>query len=65
MLARPASSTGGRRVTIRGRIAGLARCDSNVIEFLRQAGLPNASMLLDQPKWVEWRGGPAHHYAAH
>ncbi|MFI8008340.1 hypothetical protein [Streptomyces sp. NPDC086010] len=51
-------------MTIRGRIAGLARCDSDVIDFLRQAGLPDASMLLEQPKGVEWRGGTAHHYAA-
>ncbi|MFI8008256.1 hypothetical protein [Streptomyces sp. NPDC086010] len=58
------SPTGGRRVTIRGRIIGLARCDSDVIEFLRQAGLPDGTQLLDQPQWVEWRGGPAHHYAA-
>jgi hypothetical protein len=63
IIHRP-SPTGGRRVTIRGQIAGLAHDDHDVVEFLRQAGLPDAEQLLDQPAWVEWRGGRAHHYEA-
>ncbi|MFD6276009.1 hypothetical protein ACFWFI_10625 [Streptomyces sp. NPDC060209] len=63
VIHRP-SSTGGRRVTIRGQIAGLAYEDQDVIEFLRRAGLPDADQLLDRPEWVEWRGGRAHRYAA-
>ncbi|MGW9237970.1 hypothetical protein FKO01_19720 [Mesorhizobium sp. B2-3-3] len=63
VIHRP-SPTGGRRVTIRGQIAGLATGDSDVVEFLRRAGLPDAEQLLDQPEWVEWRGGRAHRYEA-
>ncbi|MFE4218133.1 hypothetical protein [Streptomyces sp. NPDC056844] len=58
------SPTGGRRVTIRGQIAGLAYDDQDVVEFLRRAGLPDAEQLLDRPEWVEWRGGRAHTYVA-
>ncbi|MET9593066.1 hypothetical protein ABZY45_19235 [Streptomyces sp. NPDC006516] len=63
VIHRP-SASGGRRVTIRGQIAGLAHGDRDVTEFLRRAGLPDADELLDRPEWVEWRGGRAHHYAA-
>lgn len=63
IIHRP-SPTGGRRVTIRDQIAGLAYDDHDVVEFLRRAGLPDADNLLDQPDWVEWRGGRAHQYAA-
>ncbi len=58
-----ASGTGGRRVTVRGRIMGLAHSDDHLIEFLRLAGLPDAWELLDDPTWVEWQGGPAHEYS--
>ncbi|MFC8593110.1 hypothetical protein [Streptomyces atroolivaceus] len=57
------SPTGGRRVTIRGQIAGLAHDDQDVVEFLRRAGLPRGA-ALDRPEWVQWRGGRAHTYAA-
>ncbi|MFD7868171.1 hypothetical protein [Streptomyces sp. NPDC059783] len=63
VIHRP-SPTGGRRVTVRGQIAGLAHDDHDVTEFLRQAGLPNAEQFLDDPSWVEWRGGRAHQYEA-
>ncbi|MGW4051505.1 hypothetical protein ACWENA_11785 [Streptomyces sp. NPDC004779] len=58
------SPTGGRRVTARGEILGLAHDDTDVIEFLRRAGLPDAGRILDDPQWVEWRGGRAHQYEA-
>ncbi|MFE9727330.1 hypothetical protein ACFYQ5_27965 [Streptomyces sp. NPDC005794] len=63
VIHRP-SPSGGRRVTIRDQIAGLARDDRDVEEFIRRAGLPDAERLLDDPGWVEWRGGRAHHYEA-
>ncbi|NUP23587.1 MAG: hypothetical protein HOZ81_47535 [Streptomyces sp.] len=63
VIHRP-SPTGGRRVTVRGQIAGLSRGDHDVVEFLRGAGLDDAEQLLDDPAWVEWRGGRAHQYAA-
>ncbi|MFB7236767.1 hypothetical protein ACFCXK_18545 [Streptomyces sp. NPDC056269] len=46
------SLTGGRRVTARGSILGLAHSDEGVVEFLRRAGLPGAEGLLDDPAWV-------------
>ncbi|MEV0126756.1 hypothetical protein AB0I16_35330 [Streptomyces sp. NPDC050703] len=60
----PPSGSGGRRVTARGHILGLAHSDADVIEFLRRAGLEDADGLLDDPAWVRWRGGRAHHYEA-
>ncbi|MFE7330813.1 hypothetical protein ACFU8W_38920 [Streptomyces sp. NPDC057565] len=56
------SSAGGRAVTINGAIAGLARDDRDLVEFLRWAGLDDAWDLLDDPHWIEWRGGRAHRY---
>lgn len=55
---------GGRRVTIRTQIAGLARSDADLVEFLRRAGLPDAWDLLDDPRWVKWQGGRSHEYDA-
>ncbi|XIG80331.1 hypothetical protein C1N81_40890 [Streptomyces sp. SGAir0957] len=63
-MVHPPSRTGGRRVTARGRILGLAHSDDDVVEFLRRAGLADAEGLLDDPAWVKWRGGRAHHYEA-
>ncbi|MGW7276042.1 hypothetical protein ACWGH5_36700 [Streptomyces sp. NPDC054864] len=60
----PSKGTGGRRVTVRGQIVGLAHSDADVVEFLRAAGLPDAEGLLDDPAWVKWRGGGAHEYEA-
>ncbi|MEE1755486.1 hypothetical protein [Streptomyces sp. SP18CS02] len=58
------SSGGGRRVTVRGQILGLAHNDADLVEFLRRAGLDDADMALDDPQLVEWRGGRAHHWEA-
>ncbi|MEU2487014.1 hypothetical protein ABZ593_20700 [Streptomyces sp. NPDC012617] len=58
------SPTGGRRVTVNGAIVGLAHDDRDLAEFLRRAGLFDAETILDDPRWVEWRGGRAHHYEA-
>ncbi|GAA2294801.1 hypothetical protein GCM10010431_11200 [Streptomyces kunmingensis] len=64
IVVHPPSRTGGRRVTARGQILGLAHADGDVVEFLRRAGLADAETLLDDPAWVTWRGGRAHHYEA-
>jgi hypothetical protein len=58
------AGTGGRRVTIRAQMAGLAHSDADLVEFLRRAGLPDAWELLDDPHWVEWQGGQPHRYGA-
>lgn len=64
IVVHPPPGTGGRRVTVRGQILGLAHSDGDVTEFLRRAGLPDAEGLLDDPAWVKWRGGRAHQYEA-
>ncbi|MFI1394422.1 hypothetical protein [Streptomyces sp. NPDC020681] len=56
------SPSGGRRVTVRDQIMGLAHSDRDLLEFLRRAGLPDAGALLDDPTWVEWINGRAHEY---
>ncbi|MCZ4103206.1 hypothetical protein [Streptomyces sp. H39-C1] len=61
------SPSGGRRVTARARdveqILGVAYNDRDVLEFLRRVGIDDPAPLLDQPHWVEWRGGRPHQWA--
>jgi hypothetical protein len=64
VVVHPSRGSGGRRVTVRGEIAGLANSDRDVVEFLRRAGLPEGGRLLDDPAWVKWAGGRAHVYDA-
>ncbi|WSY67101.1 hypothetical protein OHA61_11665 [Streptomyces sp. NBC_00885] len=56
------SPPGGRRVTVRDQIIGLAHADTDLLEFLRRAGLPDAGVLLDDPTWAEWINDRAHEY---
>ncbi|TQK50660.1 hypothetical protein FBY35_1000 [Streptomyces sp. SLBN-118] len=56
------SPSGGRRVTVRDQIMGLAHSDDQLLEFLRRAGLPDADSLLDDPTWIEWVGDRPHEY---
>ncbi|MEH0402910.1 hypothetical protein ACFY7V_03725 [[Kitasatospora] papulosa] len=56
------SATGGRRVTARGRILGLAYSDRDLVVFLEGAGVPDPELILDDPRWVEWRDHPAHEW---
>ncbi|MEU2179521.1 hypothetical protein [Streptomyces thermolilacinus] len=63
VVHRPTPS-GGRRVTARGDILGLAHNDADLVEFLRRAGLDEADIDLDDPGLVEWRGGRAHQWEA-
>lgn len=56
--------SGGRAVTINGEMVGHAHDDRDLVEFLRRAGIYDAEHCLDDPQWVEWRGGPAHLYEA-
>ncbi|MEU0370617.1 hypothetical protein ABZ070_10190 [Streptomyces sp. NPDC006283] len=62
------SPSGGRRVTVRrgerDEILGLAHNDYDVVVFLEQAGILDPEPLLDDPTWVEWRGGRAHQWGA-
>ncbi|MGW3745107.1 hypothetical protein ACWD62_32120 [Streptomyces sp. NPDC005146] len=56
------SLTRGRAVTINDEIVGLVYDDQCLIELLRRAGLYDAEQCLDDPQWIEWRGGRAHRY---
>jgi hypothetical protein len=57
------SPTGGRRVTMRRRILGIAYDDPSLVLLLQRAGIPDAFLLLDDPTWVEWRHGRAHEWS--
>jgi hypothetical protein len=63
IVVHPPSATGGRRVTARGEILGLAHSDHDLVVLLEGAGLPDAEEVLDNPTWVEWRGGAPHEYS--
>ncbi|MET7550261.1 hypothetical protein [Streptomyces sp. NPDC005078] len=54
----------GRAVTINNEIVGVVYDDQGLVELLRQAGVYDAENCLDDPRWVEWRDGRAHLYAA-
>lgn len=57
VIVHPPSPTGGRRVTVRGQIAGLAYGVKDLLEFLRRAGLDPDTVVLDDAELIEWRGG--------
>lgn len=63
------SSSGGRRVTVQRHgqevgYLGIAHSDRELEVFLEQAGILDPELILDDPRWVEWRGGHAHEYQA-
>ncbi|MBM9623609.1 hypothetical protein [Streptomyces zhihengii] len=62
------SASGGRRVTVhtqgRDEILGTAYSDHDLVVFLEAAGILDPEAVLDDPRWVEWRGGRAHHWSA-
>ncbi|MYS71522.1 hypothetical protein GTY88_13970 [Streptomyces sp. SID5926] len=60
--------SGGRRVTVhnsgRDEILGTACSDHDLVVFLEGVGVAEPEAILDDPQWVEWRGGPAHQFHA-
>jgi hypothetical protein len=58
VIVHPPSPGGGRRVTIRGRIAGLAHGRGELAELLRK-GLGSRDEVIDllDGTLIEWRGG--------
>ncbi|AWW41777.1 MULTISPECIES: hypothetical protein [Streptomyces] len=62
------SSTGGRRVTVhrhgRDEILGTAYSDHDLVVFLEGAGIADPETILEDPQWVEWRGGHAHEFSS-
>ncbi|MEU5139410.1 hypothetical protein [Streptomyces sp. NPDC021139] len=62
------SVSGGRRVSVHGHgrdeILGTAYSDHDLVAFLEGAGIEDAEAVLDDRRWVEWRGGRAHDFRA-
>jgi hypothetical protein len=62
------SISGGRRVTVhsggRHEILGTAYSDHDLVVVLEDADVADPEAILDDPQWVEWRGGPAHEFSA-
>ncbi|MFJ2154468.1 hypothetical protein ACIOHB_37740 [Streptomyces microflavus] len=62
------SISGGRRVTVhssgRDEILGTAYSDHDLVVLLERVGIDDPETALDDPRWVEWRGGPAHEFSA-
>jgi hypothetical protein len=62
------SASGGRRVTahFRGReeILGTAYSDYDLVVFLEAAGVRDPDRVLDDSRFVEWRGGRPHQWTA-
>ncbi|WP_328888550.1 hypothetical protein [Streptomyces sp. NBC_00316] len=54
-------SPAGRVVSINDEMVGVVR---DLVELLRRAGIHDAELCLDDPHWIEWRGGRAHLYEA-
>jgi hypothetical protein len=57
IVVHPPSGKGGRRVTAHAEQLGVAYRLQDVAEFLRQAGLSEDEIQLDDPNLIEWRGG--------
>lgn len=57
VIVYPPARSGGRRVTVRGRIVGMARGRGDVSAYLSRAGLAPDDAALDDPTLIEWRGG--------
>lgn len=57
VIVHPPSPTGSRRVSVDGEILGLAYNPSDLVEFLRRAGLDEDVIDVDDPRLIEWRGG--------
>ncbi|MFK0173509.1 hypothetical protein ACIQU5_32480 [Streptomyces sp. NPDC090306] len=58
---------GGRRVTVhrdgRDETLGIAHNDHDLTVFLERAGIAEPEDVLDDARWVEWRGGHAHDFS--
>ncbi|MGY0065177.1 hypothetical protein ACWY4P_53655 (plasmid) [Streptomyces sp. LZ34] len=52
----PPMESGGRRVRVNGEILGTAYGVTDLLEFLRRAGLQPDDVQLEGPL-IEWRGG--------
>ncbi|MFE9454099.1 hypothetical protein [Streptomyces sp. NPDC006739] len=48
----------------RDEMLGTAYNDHDLVVFLEGAGVAGPEAIVDEPQWVEWRGGPAHEFSA-
>ncbi|MFE0633498.1 hypothetical protein ACFW3D_42045 [Streptomyces sp. NPDC058864] len=64
------SPRGGRLVTMHREdrmeddYVGTAFSDHDLLLILRSAGLPDPDLVVDDPRWVEWRGAAAHRWVS-
>ena len=47
----------------RDEVLGTAYSDHDLVAFLEGACVAEPDAVLDDPQWVEWRGGPAHKFS--
>jgi hypothetical protein len=59
VVVSPPSPSGGRRVRADGTILGLAYSLTDLVEFLRRAGLDMEPEEAAESALIEWRGGDA------
>lgn len=63
IVVHPPHGEGGRRVTARDQILGIAYSDGDLAELLRLAGVEDAEdVVAAESPWIEWRGAEAHDY---
>jgi hypothetical protein len=48
----------------RAGILGTAYSDHDLVVFLEGAGIQDPDSILDDNRWIEWRGGRAHQWSA-
>ncbi|WUO85554.1 hypothetical protein OG436_39115 (plasmid) [Streptomyces caniferus] len=53
----PPSSEGGRPVILGDVVLGVAYGPADVVDILRQAGIEDSVVVLDDGKLIEWQGG--------
>ncbi|CAL9325804.1 hypothetical protein SUDANB180_00148 [Streptomyces sp. enrichment culture] len=54
--------SGGRRATVhrygRAELLGTVHDDEELVVLVERAGVAVPASVLDDPRWIEWRGGP-------
>lgn len=57
IVVHPPLPEGGRRVTAHAESLGIAHRAEDVVQFLRNVGLPDEEIQLGDTNLIEWRGG--------
>ncbi|MGX1274853.1 hypothetical protein [Streptomyces phaeoluteigriseus] len=67
IVVHPPSGTAGWRVTVhshgRDAILGTSYSDYDLVVFLEGAGIHEPDSILDDDRWIEWRGARAHRWS--